>query len=100
MWGRTSEILARPNPYDQIHRWFPGKKFARVLVIGAGNGLDVASPDLAKGAEHVDAVEIDPFIARIGQELHPDKPYASDKVELTIDDGRNFLRRTDRKYET
>jgi len=98
-FGPTAKILETRTEYDQIYRWFPGRRFERVLVIGAGNGLDVAI-QLAKGAGHVDAVEIDPFIANVGKNLHPDRPYArTDKVELTIDDGRAFLERTDREYD-
>jgi len=46
-----------------------------VLIVGAGTGNDVAVA-LAQGATHVDAVEIDPVLQRIGEERHPDRPYA------------------------
>ena len=68
-----------------------------VLVIGAGNGKDVAIA-LAHGATHVDAVEIDPRIQQIGAELNPDKPYADPRVSVYIDDGRAFLERSTKKY--
>src|SRR6185503_4736701 len=54
---------------------------------------------LAWGAKHIDAVEIDPAIQRIGRADHPDRPYDDPRVERHIDDGRNWLRRTDRKYD-
>ena len=45
-----------------------------VLIVGAGNGNDVAAA-LAAGAEHVDAVEIDPQICRTSAPTyHPDRP--------------------------
>jgi hypothetical protein len=44
-------------------------------------------------------VEIDPAIYRLGQAYHPDQPYADPRVEIHNDDGRNFLRATDRKYD-
>ena len=48
-----------PRPaYD----WFPDRMYDRVLIIGAGSGTDTALA-LAKGAKHVDAVEIDPELA-------------------------------------
>ncbi|HJP95619.1 MAG TPA: hypothetical protein VJ875_26965 [Pyrinomonadaceae bacterium] len=72
--------------------------FENVLIIGAGSGNDV-SRALQWGAKHVDAVEIDPAIYRLGKEYHPDKPYADQRVEIHLDDGRNFLRSTDRKYD-
>ena len=72
--------------------------FENVLIIGAGSGNDVARA-LAYGAKHVDAVEIDPVIHELGRELHPDDPYADPRVNLVTDDGRNFLRRTKRRYD-
>ena len=72
--------------------------FENVLIIGAGSGNDV-SRALQWGAKHIDAVEIDPAIYRLGQTHHPDNPYADPRVEIHLDDGRNFLRSTDRKYD-
>jgi spermidine synthase len=72
--------------------------FADVLIIGAGSGNDV-SRALQWDAKHVDAVEIDPAIYRLGQTYHPDRPYGDERVQIHLDDGRNFLRATDRKYD-
>jgi SAM-dependent methyltransferase len=72
--------------------------FADVLIIGAGSGNDV-SRALQWGAKHVDAVEIDPAIYRLGRTYHPDDPYGDGRVQIHLDDGRNFLRSTDRKYD-
>jgi SAM-dependent methyltransferase len=72
--------------------------FENVLIIGAGSGNDV-SRALQWGAKHVDAVEIDPAIYRLGKAYHPDNPYGDQRVEIHLDDGRNFLRATDRKYD-
>ncbi|HEX2026831.1 MAG TPA: hypothetical protein VHF25_02400 [Nitriliruptorales bacterium] len=69
-----------------------------VLIVGAGNGTDVAIA-LAHGAEHVDAVEIDPRLQEIGAELHPDRPYQDPRVDVHIDDGRAFLEDSDRRYD-
>ncbi len=69
-----------------------------VLVVGAGNGSDVAIA-LEQGAQHVDAVEIDPRLAELGRELHPDRPYDDPRVDLIVDDGRAFLQRTDTTYD-
>ena len=68
------------------------------LVIGAGTGTDVALA-LARGAQHVDAVEIDPRIQQIGIEKNPNQPYADPRVTTYIDDGRAFLSWTDREYD-
>ena len=72
--------------------------FADVLIIGAGSGNDV-SRALQWDAKHVDAVEIDPAIYRLGRTYHPDQPYDDDRVKIHLDDGRNFLRSSDRKYD-
>ena len=69
-----------------------------VLVIGAGTGTDVALA-LSRGAQRVDAVEIDPRIQQIGTEKNPNQPYADPRVTTYIDDGRAFLSRTDEEYD-
>lgn len=69
-----------------------------VLIIGAGSGGDVAIA-LAAGAQHVDAVEIDPRIYELGTRLNPDRPYAQQRVERYIDDGRAYLQRTNKRYD-
>ena len=43
-----------------------GNTFKNVLILGAGSGTDVAAA-LRHGVEHVDAVEIDPVIIRLGR---------------------------------
>ena len=78
-------------PYEM---WKPKS----VLVLGAGTGNDVAVA-LMGGATEVDAVEIDPVIARLGKEHHPSKPYSSPGVNVIVDDARSFLRRTSKKYD-
>jgi spermidine synthase len=72
--------------------------FSQVLVIGAGSGNDV-SRALAWSADRVDAVEIDPVIYSLGRRDHPDAPYADPRVVIHLDDGRNFLRSTDKQYD-
>ncbi len=72
--------------------------FARVLVIGAGSGNDVACA-LMHGARAVDAVEIDPAIAALGERHHPEQPYADPRVALTVGDGRAFLTKAAGPYD-
>ena len=81
-------------PYERA----VGGNLGNVLVIGAGSGTDVAIA-LANGAQHVDAVEIDPRLLEIGRQLHPDRPYDDPRVTVHIDDGRAFLSRTDARYD-
>jgi SAM-dependent methyltransferase len=72
--------------------------FDEVMIIGAGSGNDVAAA-LNLGAKHVDAVEIDPVLNRIGRQDHPDRPYDDPRVSIQIDDGRSFVRKTERAYD-
>jgi SAM-dependent methyltransferase len=84
--------------YDQLYKWFPGRQYPQVLIVGAGSGTDVAMA-LANGAGHVDAVEIDPKIQQLGIDNHPDHPYQDPRVTRYTNDGRAFLRNTDKKYD-
>lgn len=74
------------------------KKIESVLILGGGTGNDAAAA-VRNGAEVVDVVEIDPVIAQLGRELHPERPYTSQKVHLYIDDARSYLQKTDKKYD-
>jgi len=82
--------------YDLAYRLVPRPE--RVLVVGAGTGNDVAAA-LRHGATHVDAVEIDPYIVRLGRKYHPEHPYDSDRVTVVVDDARAFFKRANQKYD-
>jgi len=69
-----------------------------VLIIGAGTGGDVAIA-LAEGAKHVDAVEIDPMLYRLGKKLNANHPYFDPRVNVYINDGRAFLQQSQRRYD-
>ena len=79
-------------PYQHLAR----ADLGNVLVIGAGTGNDAAVA-LAEGARHVDAVEIDPLLPKIGLG-HPDHPYQNPRLTVHIADGRAYLQNTDTKY--
>ena len=81
-------------PYDV----FGDGSFQDVLILGAGSGTDVAAA-LRHGVRHVDAVEIDPAIIRLGREHHPDHPYSDPRVTVINDDARHYLRTTTKKYD-
>jgi SAM-dependent methyltransferase len=82
--------------YDFPYIVKPGA--GEVLVVGSGMGNDVAEA-LKHGAKHVDAVDIDPVIIRLGKELNPQKPYQSDRVTAYCDDARSFFNKTQKKYD-
>ena len=102
--GIGLEALVPPDDVERtvlhrrVYEWLPDRTFERVLVIGAGTGNDVGVA-LAHGAQHVDAVEIDPVIARIGLDFQPGRPYSDPRVMVIVDDGRAFLRRATDKYD-
>ncbi len=70
----------------------------QVLILGAGTGNDVALA-LEKGAGHVDAVEIDPEIIKLGKRFHFQKPYSDPRVTIYNDDARAFIKKSDKKYD-
>ena len=82
-------------PYQRSERTDPG----RVLIVGAGTGTDVALA-LRQGATSVDAVEIDPRIREIGQDINPNKPFDDPRVNVHINDGRAFIEQTDQQFDT
>ena len=92
--------LVDPNPKDGPSDLAPAPAapIGRVLIVGAGTGSDIAFA-LAYGAQHVDAVEIDPELAAIGRQRHPNHPYDDPRVSLHIGDARAFLERVAQPYD-
>jgi spermidine synthase len=82
--------------YDLPYRIHPGPN--EVAIVGAGSGNDVAAA-LRSGAQHVDAIEIDPAILLAGQANHPEKPYDSPRVHAIVNDARSFFRNTKSHYD-
>ena len=71
----------------------------RVLVVGAGTGNDTAAALRNAPSAQIDAVEIDPVIARLGSSVHPERPYDAENVDVVIDDARSFLTKSDEPYD-
>jgi Spermine/spermidine synthase domain len=95
--------LADLRSLDWIAEWpyrvrRQGLALDNVLVVGAGNGIDVAFA-LDNDAGSVDAVEIDPRIYELGIELNPEEPYLDPRVQVHIDDGRAYMQRTDKQFD-
>jgi hypothetical protein len=76
-----------------------GSRFDRVLIIGAGSGSDTAVGLKFGNVGHIDAVEIDPVIARLGRQFHPEQPFSDPRVTVHVDDGRSFLRKSTDTYD-
>jgi len=72
----------------------------RVLVIGPGGGSDVVLSIVA-GSPKVTAVEMNPLIIEAVRELGAEAGnlYDHENVELVMDEGRNFVERTDQKFD-
>jgi len=72
------------------------------LVIGPGGGRDLLSA-MIFGATHVDGVEINPIIVRdvmLGRfRDYSGSLYADPRVNIHVDDGRSFVRRSTSRYD-
>ncbi len=82
--------------YFYPYRHVTKASLGNVLIIGSGTGNDAAVA-LSEGARHVDTVEIDPLLVRLGN-MHPNHPYSSPRLTAHIDDGRAFLQDTSQHY--
>lgn len=91
-------MIETPGSYYETPYKMAAGPIRDVLVIGAGNGNDVAAA-LRAGVSHVDAVEIDPQIQAVGRARHPEHPYSDPRVTAVVDDGRAFLGRTKSSYD-
>jgi hypothetical protein len=90
--------LAVEPSYGVPYQRLPRRPLRDVLIVGAGSGSDVAIA-LSMGAQHIDAVDIDPVILDIGRRTNPDHAYQDPRVTTHVDDGRAFLQRTRNKYD-
>ena len=89
-------LRATRDYYDFPYRVRPSA--SEVAVVGAGSGNDVAAA-LRSGAQHVDAIEIDPAILLAGKTNHPERPYDDPRVRPIVNDARSFLRTTQSHYD-
>lgn len=74
------------------------EKPKEIMIVGSGTGNDVAAA-LRSGVKNIDAVEIDPVIAELGKHFHPESPYSSNKVNLFVNDARNSIKYSKKKYD-
>lgn len=88
-----------PEVLDKFNLPYKLKKEpAKILILGAGTGNDVAVANLNKVPE-IDAVEIDPAILALGKKIHPNKPYDNPNVRVFVDDARSFMKKNQTKYD-
>ena len=99
-------MVSRKDPYPAysipylLNRDAGQSAFRDILIIGAGSGNDASRAlEWAAPHAHIDAVEIDPVIQRLGRINHPDQPYSDPRVTVYLTDGRNFLDSTSSEYD-
>jgi hypothetical protein len=68
-----------------------------VLILGAGSGND-AGVAAQNRVGRIVAVEIDPVIAKMGENRHPMLPYNDPSVTIVVEDARHFLRTSPEKF--
>jgi SAM-dependent methyltransferase len=85
--------------YRAPYELFGSGQFQHVLIIGAGSGSDTAIGLKYGNVGHIDAVEIDPVIAQLGEQFHPEQPFSDPRVTVHVDDGRSFIRKSTDKYD-
>ena len=85
--------------YRAPYELFGAGQFQHVLIIGAGSGSDTAIGLKYGQVGHIDAVEIDPVIARLGAQFHPEQPFSDPRVAVHVDDGRSYLRKSTDTYD-
>jgi Spermine/spermidine synthase domain len=84
------------NPYNLPYRFVQSPQ--SVLILGSGMGNDVAAALRNTNAE-VTAVEIDPLILKLGEALHFERPYQSNRVHIINDDARSYIQNSRGKFD-
>lgn len=96
--GRTESATDLRDSFRALpFRLVPG---AETLIIGPGGGPDVVAA-LASGARKVTAVEMNPLMLKFVRNYGPRAANLYDRpdVEAVVSEGRNFISRTDRKFD-
>jgi SAM-dependent methyltransferase len=90
------------NPMrDLVYRLKGHSMAGDVLVIGSGGGQDVMAAQ-KWGAKIIDAVDINPTTADIVSNRFSGfigNIFAQENIRLHVEDGRSFVRRSDKKYD-
>jgi hypothetical protein len=84
------------NSYNLPYRF--AESANSVLILGAGMGNDVAAA-LRNTQGEVTAVEIDPLILKLGETLHFERPYQSNRVRIINDDARSYIQNSHEKFD-
>jgi predicted membrane-bound spermidine synthase len=96
--GRLESVANLRDTYRALpFRLTPG---GETLIIGPGGGADVLAA-LASGSRRVTAVELNPLMIRFVREYgeRAGNIYNRPDVEVVLSEGRNFISRTDRRFD-
>ncbi|HYN06725.1 MAG TPA: hypothetical protein VES67_04980 [Vicinamibacterales bacterium] len=96
--GRLESVANLRETFRALpFRLTPG---GETLIIGPGGGADVLAA-LASGSRRVTAVELNPLMIRFVREYGPraGNIYNRPDVEVVLSEGRNFISRTDRRFD-
>ena len=77
------------------------KKNPKVLIIGSGAGDEIFE-SLVIGASSITAVELNPIIVKVQRDIMKDqwgRMNDRPEVKLVVDEGRNFIKRSNEKYD-
>src|SRR5215470_17884984 len=104
-WTNAMQWDGRLDSIRAVRNWYRAFPFrfvtnAETLVIGPGGGSDVIVA-LGSGSRKVTAVEMNPlmlqFVRHYGERAG--NLYDRPDVEVILSEGRNFISRTDRKFD-
>ncbi|MER3447610.1 MAG: hypothetical protein C4291_12600 [Candidatus Dadabacteria bacterium] len=104
-WTNVVKWDGRIESIEKAKEWFRYipfrlEKKPKALIIGPGGGVDVLL-SLIAGSTHVTAVELNPlivdFVRHYGEKAG--NIYNNPNVHLIIDEGRNFISRSNEKYD-
>lgn len=104
-WTGILRWDGEPASLAPLRSWYRALPFRltrtpRTLVIGPGGGSDVLVA-LAAGSEEVTAVELNPLMLRFVRQYgnRAGNLYDHPQVEAVLSEGRNYISRTDQKFD-
>ncbi len=104
-WTNVQQWDGRVESLSPLREWYRALPFRlvdqpRTLVIGPGGGSDVLVA-LASSSKEVTAVELNPLVLRFVRHFgaRAGNLYDHPQVRTVLSEGRNFLSRTDRRYD-
>ena len=105
--GRIQDAIDFSSDVEKtnLRAWIPYYRLPHQLIkaqkslfLGAGSGNEAVMA-LLHNVPEISAVEIDPVIAGLGRELHPQRPYHHPRVKVFVEDARFFVSSSKEKYD-